>query len=346
LFVKKVSMILCILFLLTPAPAAPGAGTTRAALHPAQDSTLSRLVWPSPPERARIRHLKTIASVENLEIEKEGFFSGLFNLLFGEKKSDRWLVQPVGIAVGGDGKIYVADPGARGVHIIDQKGKKYSFAGESDGTAFVSPVGVACAPGGRVYISDSELRKVVIADEDLGQKGVIREHLQRPTGLAIVGDTLFVADAGKHAVVLYTLDGTYVGEFGSRGAGDGEFNFPVAVAGRDTLYVVDALNYRVQEFGPGGKFVRSFGAQGNAAGRFASPKAVALDPGGNAYVTDALMDNVQIFNPAGQLLLVFGTHGGRDGEFMSPGGIAFDAARRVYIVDTLNRRIQIFECLP
>lgn len=304
----------------------------------------SARVWPSPPDRARIKHLATLFSGEDFH-PKESFLSGIFNVIFGAERAFQWLVQPTGIAISPSGKLYVTDPGAGGIHMFDQKEKEHTFIGETEYGKFVSPVGCAFASDGRVLITDSERKDVIALDEDNDPLFKISDHLVRPTGIQIFGDKVYVTDAGNHTVVVFTTDGKYITEFGHRGSETGEFNFPVQLAARESLYVIDALNYRIQKFDLAGRFGSTFGRQGNVAGRFASPKGIALDSDGDVYITDALMDCIQIFNPAGGLLLVVGKNGSRDGEFMSPGGIAIDGEDKIYVVESLNRRIQIFQYL-
>ena len=302
----------------------------------------SALVWPAPPDPPRIRHVATIGP-QSVFKHEGGFFSKIVSLVFGEKRPSGWLVQPVGIAVSGEGLIYVADPGSHGIHIIDRAQQEYDFFSQSRLGKLLSPVGIAIAADGTIYVSDSDRGDIMVLNKDREPQYAFHDHLERPTGIFIVQKTLYVADARLHKVLMYDLTGKYLGEFGARGAGDGEFNYPVAVAGGNSIYVVDALNYRIQEFDPRGKFLSKFGMQGNAGGSFASPKSVALDSSGNRYVTDALMDNFQIFNARGQLLLIVGKHGDRDGQFMSPGGIAIDDHDNIYVVDMLNKRVQIFK---
>jgi sugar lactone lactonase YvrE len=303
----------------------------------------SGMVWPSLPERARIRHVQTISSMEPLQ-KKKGFFDKVLSFFTGDEQTPRWFVQPVGIAVTPNGRIYVTDPGANGVHIIDQKDRAYKFLSGTKTNNFLSPVGVALADDGTVYISDSKRGTVDVFNEDNNFKFELTKLLQRPTGLFVAQNRLYVADVGRHAVIVFDLKGNYITEFGRHGAGAGEFNFPVSVASHDTsLFVVDALNYRVQNFDPAGRFVATFGSQGNIAGRFASPKAIAVDSDGDLYVSDALMDNIQIFDSKGTLLLVVGHSGVGDGDFNSPNGIAIDHNNKMYVVETLNRRLQIFQ---
>ncbi|HUN64980.1 MAG TPA: 6-bladed beta-propeller [Bacteroidota bacterium] len=306
----------------------------------AQDDT-THPVWPSAPDRARIQHLRTISSMESLE-PKKGFFSKVIGFLFGSEQQSHWLVQPVGIAVTADGIVYVADPGARGVHCLNLPKKEYDFIAESKSGPFRSPVGCAIDREGNLYVTDSERGLVAVFNEDRDPRFEFSAHLQRPTGIQVSGEKVYVADAARHAVVLCDRKGAYLGEFGQRGAGQGEFNFPVQLAVRDSISVVDAMNYRIQTFDLAGKFSSSFGDIGNVPGRFASPKSIALDADGNRYVTDALMDNFQIFDPQGRLLLIVGSKGTRNGEFMTPSGICIDGQDHIYVVDVLNRRIQIF----
>jgi len=318
------------LLLLGPAPEGPapqGAGT---------------LSWPPPPQPARITHLRTVGSPSDFE-EKKGFLGNLLGFFFGGGSSDHWLVQPVGIAVAPGEVLYVADPGAHGVHIIDLVNRQYEFLGETKYGKFISPVGCAVARDGRVFVTDSQRGDIVVMDPDGDAVARIGGGLVRPTGIRIAGDTLYVTDTGVHRVVEMDLGGNVIRAFGDHGAGGGEFNFPIGIAVSESLFVVDALNYRVQVLDRRGSFGSSIGEIGNVAGRFAGPKAIAFDSDRNIYVTDALMDNVQIFDHAGSLLLVFGRQGSRDGEFLSPSGIDIDRDDHIYVVDALNRRIQVFE---
>ena len=61
------------------------------------------------------------------------------------------------------------------------------------------------------------------------------------------GEELLVSDVRNHRVCAHALDGTFLREFGSQGAGDGQFHNPysIAVAG-ELAYVADYGNHRVQ----------------------------------------------------------------------------------------------------
>jgi len=306
------------------------------------------LCWPPGPERRRICFERAIAAPADLGSEGGGLLSGVVEFLFGGRSTESWFVQPVGIAVSPGGRIYVTDPGARGVHLITLDGDEgeHRLVTGTDAGPFLSPVGVAVAADGSVIVSDAEDRSVLVLDEDLDLRSVIRGDLGRPTGIAVAGDTIYVVDAGRHRIHLFNRGGSLLGGFGTRGGGEGEMNFPINLVRHGDLFVVDALNYRIVRLSPEGAFRTAFGTQGGVAGSFASPKAIAADADGHLYVTDALLDNVQIFTPEGALLLVVGRQGEAPGEFMSPAGIAIDSDNRIYVVETLNRRLQIFRYLP
>ena len=79
---------------------------------------------------------------------------------------------------------------------------------------------------------------------------VIQENLLRQAGVALDEKRrkLYVADAKKHNITAYSLDGKFLHTIGKRGNNAGEFNFPTSIAldSSGNLYVVDTGNFRVQ----------------------------------------------------------------------------------------------------
>jgi DNA-binding beta-propeller fold protein YncE len=303
------------------------------------------LVWPPTPQKARIKFVQTISSLKDVSSEP-GFWSKLFAWLFGSEEATRWLVQPVAVAISNSGELYISDPGAKCVHVLDLKNKKHRFISETKYGSLLSPVGIAFSPDKKIFISDSERGEVIALDDGDDAIFRIKSGLVRPTGIAIAAGKLYVIDTGQHKILVFDLNGKFLFEFGHRGSEHGEFNFPVHLTiSKSNLYVVDAMNYRIQTFDLDSKFISSFGEVGNVAGTFANPKSVSVDSDGNLYITDALMDVVQIFDRNGQLLLVVGSKGVEVGEFMSPSGVDIDSSDNIYVADALNKRIQIFKYL-
>ena len=70
---------------------------------------------------------------------------------------------------------------------------------------------------------------------------------------------VYVADHDLHKIQKFTLDGTFVDQWGSFGTHDGEFKSPNGIAVDDNfVYVVDSQNYKIQKFTLDGEFVLSF----------------------------------------------------------------------------------------
>jgi DNA-binding beta-propeller fold protein YncE len=121
---------------------------------------------------------------------------------------------PNGLALDGDGNLYVADSNDGRLAIYDPDGKLASSI----------------------------------------QRGVGEGDLGLPRGVAIDGDRLFVVDTTSHTVKVYRLPGEvtevprYVGSFGIEGLGDGQFQYPngIAIGGDGRIYVTDRENDRVQ----------------------------------------------------------------------------------------------------
>ena len=263
-------------------------------------------------------------------------------------------MRPYGVAVSADGgRIYVADPGLGAVHAFVPGTGKYSLLKGSRKQRLRAPIGVAVDEGGRLFVADAESALVFVFSP--GRHRLLfsfggEQGLQRPTGIAVAGDRLYVTDTVAHRVLAYRLRGSRVEPlfgFGGRGGGPGQLNFPVdlAVSADGSLFVNDSLNFRVQVFDAGGKSLRSLGHAGDSSGSFQRSKGVALDSDGNLYVVDALFDTVQIFGPDGRFLLNFGRPGAGQGEFWLPSGLAIDRSDRVYVADSYNRRVQVFQYL-
>lgn len=306
-----------------------------------QAANYESIVWPPPPEQARIRLVAAFGEPEDIGITRS-VFQRLWGLIAGSEP--RNMVRPYAIAVDGD-RVAVTDPGAGAVHLYDMAQSSYErieWAGEQ---LLSSPVGAAFV-GDSLYVADSALASIFVFDAG-GKLTRTIGGLERPTGLAWDGETgrLYVSDTLSHGVVVLNADGERLFRFGRRGTGNGEFNFPSHLTLSDgRVYVNDTMNFRLQVFDLDGKFLSSFGSHGDGGGDFAQPKGVGVDREGHIYVVDALFNRVQIFNDEGALLLAFGGDGAAPGEFWLPSGIHI-TDDMIYVADSYNRRVQIFRFL-
>ena len=217
------------------------------------------------------------------------------------------LLMPLGLALGPDGALYVADAKLKVVLRYDPTGKFERTLGNPKD--FERPSSIAIDP----------TRK-----------------------LLYVADT-----TGHRVRVLSLDDGRLVRTIGERGAAPGKFNYPEGVAvGKDgKVYVVDSMNFRYQVFDPDGNFLETHGKIGQEPGAFARPKGIALDSDGHVYVSDAAFANVQVFDAQGRLLILIGGPGAGPGQFQLAEGVSLDPADKLFVVDQYNKRVQRFAYL-
>lgn len=303
------------------------------------------LIWPSPPEPARISYYKSIETPADIGATK-GFFQRIAELLLGPKTDD--IIKPYGVTVDSTGRIIVADTALKRVHIFDEAKKKYSYIEEAGDAQLQSPIAAAVDGEDNIYVTDS-LNPGVYAFSRRGKFLFEIPGLGRPTGIAVdkKAGRLYVSDTQRHVVEVYDLKGKSIMTIGGHGEGPGQFNFPVDlfVDVKGDLYVVDTMNFRIQIFGPGGKFQTMFGRHSDGSGDFGRPKGISVDSEGNIYVADALFDTIQIFDRNGNFLLNFGALGRQVGFFWLPSGMFIDETDKIYIADSYNKRIQIFDYL-
>jgi len=302
-------------------------------------------VWPPAPNEPRIAFVGYLQGPRDVG-QKPSIFRKMANWLTGDTGEDLNLQKPFAVALDETTNLCIADTEANLVCYADfahKTWRRYDGVGK---IKFASPVAVARRKG-IFYVADSQLAKVFAFNDSGRALFEISAPLQRPVGLAIVGDAFYVVDSQAHAVFVFGLDGKFRFQFGRRGTGLGEFNFPTCATadGPGQVLISDTMNCRVQIFDLHGNFLSQFGSNGDTSGHFARPKGVAVDPAGNIYVVDAVFDNFQIFNSAGQLLLNVGEGGNEIGEFGLPAGIAIGPDNRIFVADAFNHRVQIFKYL-
>jgi sugar lactone lactonase YvrE len=300
-------------------------------------------VWPAPPDPPRVATVQCIARPADLGI-KVSTWGKFANWVTGADKGNEPLVKPFAVALDESDNLCLTDTAANAVCCLDRAQKKRYRWDRIGKLRFVSPVAIARHQG-TFFVADSGLKAVVAFDQQGRLSFLITNKLEMPVSLAVSGGRLLVVDSHRHCVVAFDLAGHYLTEFGARGAGPGQFNFPthIAVDGAGDLYITDSINARVQRWSATGQFKNQIGGAGNSPGFFGRPKGVAVDSFGHIYVVDALFDKLQIFDPDGRLLLILGEAGSKPGEFWLPNGIAISRQNEIFVADTYNRRVQVFK---
>lgn len=314
-----------------------------SALAKEKASAASSLVWPPAPAPARISFVQSIRQPADLGLKASGW-SRFSSWLLGTEKGRDELVKPFGIALDDNDNLCFTDTGANVVGFHDAAKKKWLRWDRVGKIRFASPVAVA-KRGDVLFVADAALASVIAFDTGGKLRFELKDGLERPVGLTIAGDKLFVVDSPANRIVVFDLRGNRLTQFGQRGAGEGEFNFPTHIAtdSRGGLLVTDSLNGRVQLFDANGRYEGRLGSTGDSPGHFGRAKGVAEDSFQHVYVLDAMFDTLQVFDRSGRILLSLGEAGADPGQFWLPNGIAISRDNRIFIADSYNRRIQVLK---
>ena len=245
---------------------------------------------------------------------------------------------PRGVAVDGDGRVYIADTGANRIRRIDSEGLIGTVAGGERG----------------------------------GDESAMTARLSVPRGVAVDADgVLYIADTGNNQIHRLEDEGT-TAIAGVAGLGDGgpateaRLLGPSAVAidADGTIYITDSGNRRVRRVDTEGVITtfagngeRGDGGDGGAAtgAQFHYPGGIAIDSAGNVYIADLHGNRVRRVDTRGIITTFAGTGEAGDadrdgdigdggpatsGQLHYPAGLAFDADDNLYIADAGNSRIR------
>ena len=213
-----------------------------------------------------------------------------------------------------------------------------------------APYNVAVHDNGDIYVTGGTncIRVFDPAGNNLftiGEGGCGDGQFYNPRGIAIEGDTLYVADDSNNRVQKLTKRGEFVRKFGERGLGPSCFNGPMDVhvdtAGQ--LYIADYNNHRVQVFRADGTFVYSIPGSVPGGGAFSFPWGVALDYQGYVHVVAWSADSVKVFGSGGTGGTPEGTFVRKYGNLTHPTGIAVDQAGICFVTDYGTNSLSIFD---
>ena len=322
----------------------------------------SKLVWPQPPDIARIRWLSELRGEQPppLETKSKKKKQGWMDRLAGVQQQDftrpalvHILAKPYGVVEDSKGLVYVGDTYVGAVFIINLETQKMEFIRNGAEAKFKNIIGLAMDDSDRLFVVDAALHQVSVFNPNHKLEMVFgTDDLARPGGAAIDTENrfLYVVDTEKEHVLVYDADNykllrTIGGPAKSEGDEDpGTFARPtnVTVDPDGNVYVTDTINTRIQIFDADGNFISMFGKPGDGPGYFERPKGIALDADGHIWVADAAQGRIQIFDKQGHLLAYFGYPGTLTGMLGLPAGLYIDKLNRVLVTEQLKGRLQVF----
>ena len=164
-----------------------------------------------------------------------------------------------------------------------------------------------------------------------------------PRSIAIgMGGMIYITDTGHQRVIKYDGKGMYIREWGTLGAGKGQFNEPVGIAvdAQENVYVADMNNRRIQKFDKDGKFLAKWPYKG-LKGNYPLEPYLSIDAENRVYLSDAGAGRFQVFTSNGKLLGAWGKDA-KESPFEGPICSAFGTMDDAFVTDTNTQKIYRF----
>jgi predicted membrane-bound mannosyltransferase/DNA-binding beta-propeller fold protein YncE len=269
------------------------------------------------------------------------------------------LNQPRNLAIGPDGRLYVADSGNHRIQVFTAEGEyvtSWGSFGNQPGQ-FNEPWGLA-VDYEFVYVTDTwnfRIQKFTLDGEFVDILGQGGEPVEGETGgglffgprdiIFLPDGNLLITDTGNHRLQVLTPEGEFVQALGTQGVQPGQFYEPVGLAHGENdavFYVADTWNGRIQQFSTDLFPLFSWEVDAWRGESIANKPYLTVNNQGQIFVTDPEGFRVLIFNSAGEYLGRFGQFSSGSDGFGLPTGIKVDEAGNVYIADAANHTILKF----
>jgi RHS repeat-associated protein len=267
---------------------------------------------------------------------------------------------PIGVAVGPDGSLYIADTGNHRIRRVGPNGIITTVAGNGK---FLCPNPIIPNIGCRFS----------------GDGGpATQAQLYEPNDIAVAPDgSLYIADTTNARIrrvgpdgIITTVAGNGFCCFGGNGGSATKANLRVprgvAVAPDGSIYIADSHNHLIRRVGPDGiittvagrrdvpEHIPGYAGDGGPAvqAKLANPNGIDVGPDGSIYIGDSANNRIRRVGPDGIITTVagFGTpafagDGGpaRNAAFNRPWGVTVGPDGSLYIADTGNDRIRQVE---
>jgi hypothetical protein len=275
--------------------------------------------------------------------------------------------QPGGLAIDGNGNVYVADTYNNAIRKITAGGLVTTLAGNGQkgfangagaAATFNEPSGVAVDASGNVYVAD-DLNNAVRKITPLGNVSTLAGSgaagyldgtgtsamFYRPRALTVdPAGNVYVNDAVNGKIRKISASGvvtTSINNVSGEGiALDRSGNF--YVASNNTIQKITAAGAKTTLAGDAGTgFLNGTGKDA----RFYWPQGLVVDVNGNVYVADLINNAIRKITPQGVVTTLAGTgaNGSADGSgdvatFTWPIGVSIDSGGNFYVVDLYTVR--------
>lgn len=254
------------------------------------------------------------------------------------------MMRPKGIAVGADGRLFVAGDG--GVRVFDAAGKpvlQFETGGE--------PHCIALGKTGTVYVGMKDHVEVYGASgkraaawKGLGERAYV-------TSLAVGKADVFVADAGNRVLLRYDTSGKLLKRIGEEDAAKHAPGlvvpspyFDVALGPEGMLWLTDPGRRRVECYTYDGALRFAWGKFSMKVEGFCgccNPTHLAIDAGGNFITSEKGLPRVKVHDDEGTFKSVVAAPADfADGTVGLD--LAVDAKGRILVLDPKRRAVRIF----
>jgi len=254
-------------------------------------------------------------------------------------------------AVGPDGTMYVADMANSRILIRSADGRIESWGeyGSEPGkfnfgvvTRNDSSAGVAIAPDGKlIAVGDGGNHRVQLFDDQrrlltsIGRLGREDRQFVNPCCVAVDAQhRVWVVDAAREDVQVFSETGEHLLTFAEPGHGDGQLSRPAQLFVDDAtnrVYIADFSNRRIAVFGTDGTFIRSIGGDLGGGIRLSEVNCVIVDRAGRLFVLDTT-SSIFVLDADGKAIAVIDSTE-PDLGLSEAGSFALDADGRMYYGD-------------
>ena len=206
-------------------------------------------------------------------------------------------VQPIAVAAGSLGRLFVADAGQGSILRLDAHGRiLFEFEPPSD-QARLQPLDLELT-GFQVYVLD-QLARATLRYSDQGAYLDLLQSFdtaEMPRALAVDGTgRVVLAIPAQHQIRVLDESQRDESVFGGFGSRPGQLVRPsgVACTARGAIWVADTGNRRLQRFAAVGNFERA------TSDSLRAPRGIAVGTAGDVLVADSERRSVHLFDPTG-----------------------------------------------